>query len=392
LDGHKKKLISVILLLLLFILAAVLVSAGPTGRTVQGNIIGNDTLGANNVTVIIHTQLTNGCNCSTPVSSVSYTDSNGDYVESSANLRYDYVCSGNPLGGNCDGDWDVGNALWITVNGSSGIPQQPNAQSPIDPATYNWSSYYVGLPVFADVLDWSLDPYPYWSNNKSYPSSGIVSLPSENHQFNITWQDNNDISHVIFEHNFSGGALINSSFTGSLNDEYFYNAGTMSTGTYVWRTYANDTSNNWNQSDQWVYIVQKANSNLDIYDSVEYGFQQINLDVIFYANYTNVTSGALITDGTCLISFDDNTSAWFIMSLQPNYYEYTKTGGFNTTGLRDWWVNCSSPTYDNLTAMDDVLITAPRIYYVPEFSDYAIILLILVVVGGFLVIRRGNEN
>jgi len=50
--------------------------------------------------------------------------------------------------------------------------------------------------------------------------------------------------------------------TASSGDEYNYNYTNLDSGTYVWREYANDTSGEINQTDQWTYTVAKAEPTL----------------------------------------------------------------------------------------------------------------------------------
>ncbi|MBU0456940.1 MAG: hypothetical protein KKD75_02235 [Nanoarchaeota archaeon] len=129
-----------------------------TTRTVQGAILKNNSNPAQNATVIVHTQLDQVCNCSTTISSVSYTNANGTYTESSSNLRFDNDCSSKnkSAGDDCDALWDNNDELWITVDGSTVIPSsQGNGSSPFNPAL-TWEYYYLGNPIFADVINATL--------------------------------------------------------------------------------------------------------------------------------------------------------------------------------------------------------------------------------------------
>jgi len=155
--NFNKKNLMVLLVLAVFISQVLIVQAG-TGRTIQGNIIQDNNDPAEEVIVIVHTQLDNGCECSTPESSVSYTDTNGEYAEASNNLNFDIDClaSGASEGDNCDGYWNEDNELWITVDGS---PVGLLDESSPSGGQYSWGFYYLAGD-FADVISVKLPPLP----------------------------------------------------------------------------------------------------------------------------------------------------------------------------------------------------------------------------------------
>jgi parallel beta-helix repeat protein len=100
---------------------------------------------------------------------------------------------------------------------------------------------------------------PTWFDNKIYPTSGITYSSEQNYQFNVTWNDNTGIDTVLIEQNFTtlSSSLENQTMSNE-SSEYYYDVSDLPAGTYVWRSYANDTSNNWNYTDQWTYTVNKA--------------------------------------------------------------------------------------------------------------------------------------
>jgi hypothetical protein len=108
---------------------------------------------------------------------------------------------------------------------------------------------------------------PQWSDNKTYPSSPATYSPSQSYQFNVTWNDDSGISVVLIEHNLTGSATphndtVTTYRTISGNQrEYYFGVSDLAVGTYVWKEYANDTSNNWNVTNSgnyWIYTVNKA--------------------------------------------------------------------------------------------------------------------------------------
>jgi len=94
------------------------------------------------------------------------------------------------------------------------------------------------------------------------------------------------------------------------------------------------------------------NTNLTIYDQYEGSNVSKLTPITFYANYTNATDGSYISGATCLISFDDATSA--TMADTGNQYNYTKAAGFATTGIHLWNVTCNKTGYETLFVQDNV--------------------------------------
>ncbi|MBT4352824.1 S8 family serine peptidase [archaeon] len=94
---------------------------------------------------------------------------------------------------------------------------------------------------------------PGWSNNITYPISG-EELISGIYQFNVTWIDNIAVDSVWIEHNFTG-TLTNYSVTTNTTDEYYYDYPSLSSGDYVWKMYANDTTGNVNSTELFSYSV-----------------------------------------------------------------------------------------------------------------------------------------
>ena len=110
-----------------------------------------------------------------------------------------------------------------------------------------------------NISNWLLiaDNLPWWSNNKTNILSPATYSSLQNYQFNITWEDNIAVSEVIFEHNFTGSA-VNYSVSGSSLDEYYYDYSNLAAGNYYWKSYANDSLNQWSNTPKFSYIVNKA--------------------------------------------------------------------------------------------------------------------------------------
>jgi hypothetical protein len=144
---------------------------------------------------------------------------------------------------------------------------------------------------------------PQWSGNATYPSSPISYQPGQFYRFNVTWQDpNSAVSVVLIEQNFT---TLNSNLENKTmfnqSSEYYFNVLDLPAGTYVWRSYANNTDNYFNFTSQWTYIINKASTLTKLYlndseSDKSYNKSEIvnitattnisSLIVSLYANYT----------------------------------------------------------------------------------------------------------
>jgi surface protein len=120
----------------------------------------------------------------------------------------------------------------------------------------------------SDVYNWTFsgdsrncgDEYPYWSDNQT----NIVSTYSNStlSYFNITWEDETNVSTVYFESNYSGTAT-NYSMNNITSLVYNYSA-ILPAGSYYWKSYANDSANQWNESDSWTFVVLQASTSINL--------------------------------------------------------------------------------------------------------------------------------
>ena len=94
------------------------------------------------------------------------------------------------------------------------------------------------------------------------------------------------------------------------------------------------------------------NTNLSIWDSAEGGYSNVTDTVTFYANYTNVSSGALVNGASCAISFGDGASA----SMTEGSNIYNATHAYNTTGTKTWNITCAATGYETLNVSDTVIV------------------------------------
>ena len=98
---------------------------------------------------------------------------------------------------------------------------------------------------------------PTWSDNTTSITNPATYISGQLYEFNVTWNDDYILDTVIVEHNFTE-SFANHTFAATGNGVYNYTYSDLSVGDYVWRMYANDTSNNLNQTDQWTFSVVQA--------------------------------------------------------------------------------------------------------------------------------------
>jgi len=102
---------------------------------------------------------------------------------------------------------------------------------------------------------------PTWSYPQSFAPSTYS--PTTRSEFNITWTDNIGISKVLTEMNYSG--INNYSMTNSYGGNKYNYSIILPAGTFYWKSYANDTSNNWNSSTMSTFTTSKASIGVNLY-------------------------------------------------------------------------------------------------------------------------------
>jgi len=132
-------------------------------------------------------------------------------------------------------------------------------------------------------------------------------------------------------------------------------------------------------------FATSGNTDLNVWDDTDNAVKFINQDVRFYANYTNSTSGAAITGATCTADFTDTTNNAMTYNATTTLYEYSRT--FGSDGTFNWNATCAKAGFVTLTANDNVTITAMAVA-VPEFSTYALMLALVIVISGFLFVQK----
>lgn len=211
---------------------------------------------------------------------------------------------------------------------------------------------------------------PAWSNNQV----NIVAnySPTTASYFNITWQTADNISTVWFESDYSGNSqnysmnLISGNIT---NGVYNYST-ILPAGTFNWKSYANDSLNNWSSSDSWQFTINKASSTCLLSFDPASG-QAYPTAVNASCSCTNPEGTAKLyrggadvtaTENNQLVNLSAGTCSYVCnVSATENYtaandtadYEITKAATTLTLDADDWSVDEETQTTVNCTADND---------------------------------------
>ena len=109
--------------------------------------------------------------------------------------------------------------------------------------------------VYLDIID------PTYDNIQVTPASPRT-YAANSTVFSVDWEDDAAIDTVLIEHNFSG-SFVNETMSGGPGTYTF--SYELPAGTYQWRSWANDTSSNTNQTPQQTYIVNKATGVVELF-------------------------------------------------------------------------------------------------------------------------------
>lgn len=214
---------------------------------------------------------------------------------------------------------------------------------------------------------------PTWSGNVTLPSTGVDYEQGSIYHFNLTWDDNKEMDTVLIEHNFSGGSPVNDTVPANGGNEYYYYLSDLAAGTYVWREFGNDTTDNWNVTDSWTFIVDKSPTDVNLYlngsasDQNSY-YPNSTVNVTAVSNVSSLyvqiwRNGTLISNGTGSVSNVTGWPAWNnnftaqvlgnenYTSSSPVYLWWNVSKGFAPLVLKineSWSV--TYPTATNVTA------------------------------------------
>jgi hypothetical protein len=197
---------------------------------------------------------------------------------------------------------------------------------------------------------------PKWSNNVTNFTSPVFYHSPAGYQFNVTWVDDASISKVLIEHNFTGGEPQNYTVTTFSGNVYYYDYGTIPPGRYVWREFANDSSNNWNVTNSgnyWSFVVYNATlevnltnpSPLTCTESYPCSEQQ-NIDFAMNATVKCKTDPAGQSCGYVngSVRYNDTTTTMALIKNINYRKPITINNSLNTNTLTNYQVNITVDT------------------------------------------------
>jgi len=194
---------------------------------------------------------------------------------------------------------------------------------------------------------------PKWSNNVTSPTSPVTYSPGQNYQFNITWTDNFQLNETILEFNgvnytYSLGELSKS------NSEYYKNFTDLSAGNYNYKWYANDTSNNWNYTSQFLYQINTAPTEVNLTLNGTDGDKSYERGEI-----TNLTAVLNVSGKTVYIDANyTGTPNQIASDTDSSVTNFTDTGNlnvsvYNITGCFSGDQNYSSSSHTHYMTVQD---------------------------------------
>lgn len=174
---------------------------------------------------------------------------------------------------------------------------------------------------------------PYYDNVTSYPQSPATFTPQK-YYFNITLGDNINFSTAVIEHNFLGlianYTVIDYVVFGS-DRIYYYIIENLSSGSYNYRWYANDSAGNINSTPIFYYTIEASNSSIyALLDGIhenksidEDNYVNLSLDLLMPSQgYVELfLQGLLINNGT------------FGVDQIYNYTYFVDPGFYNLTSI-----------------------------------------------------------
>ena len=220
---------------------------------------------------------------------------------------------------------------------ASGIQSAYSLSSFAETGNYNITAVYAGaqnysassITYFVNVRD---STAPRYSNATALPSTPADYSSTQIYHFNITWQDNVNLSKVWIQNNFTGTAAnytVNSS-----SGIYSYNKTAINAGSYAYKWFANDTSGNLNSTSLISYIVDKADSHIHLFLDGDDTSVTIEKGDAVEINATLITPSS----GTIRVNITKNNVQYDFESGSVNKkfsYTFSTVGTFKVTADYD---------------------------------------------------------
>ena len=229
-----------------------------------------------------------------------------------------YKTYNSPMSMTKNNQWQWSNFTWSNSSVAGGT-------------AVGWKIYYNDTSNNQNVTDIQTflirdSTPPQWSSN----STNIVSTysPTTSSQFNITWTDNIAVDKVFIESNFSGSPY---NYTPSIDGNVRYLSAVLPAGNFYWRSFANDSSNNWNVSYQWNFTVAKAKPVLTLNNNTV----AVNTSGLAgYWRFENESLGTA-TDYSGWNNTGTVTNAIQTNGIIGNAYNFDPAGGYDHIDIKD---------------------------------------------------------
>jgi len=197
------------------------------------------------------------------------------------------------------------------------------------------------------------DP-PTWSNPQN--STPTIYSSSALSEFNITWQDNVAVSKIFIEINLTGTAS-NYSMTNTYGGSIYNYSIVLPAGTFTWKSYANDTSNNWNSSSSWSFTIGKTAPAIHLALNQSEGNTTCTypeaINVTGWVEVPSGETGNLYKNNTLISGFTDsdsfasfNSSRWLNDTTQVDFI-----GEYSSSSSAAWKINDSNLVGYNLGSL-----------------------------------------
>ncbi len=221
---------------------------------------------------------------------------------------------------------------------------------------FNMTAYFAGdqnysssfQTSFATVRDANA---PNILGNQTNPGSGVVYYSNQIYKFNLTVSDDAGISHVILQFNstnYTASRVSGSASSGNWSANITDLAANATGYPVIW--YANDTSNNWNKSDAWHYIINK---NASAYTVIRANATTTELPRPFHVNSSSPVDSRIET------RLYGNITATALALLNASASTNTYTWSFGATGIFN--ISANSSANENYTAnatLEYVILTS----------------------------------
>jgi len=217
-------------------------------------------------------------------------------------------------------------------------------------------SYYSGANLagiaLSNQVDINVPLVAEWSNpQNNTPATYSNSTRTE---FNISWSAGS-VSKVFIESNFTGSAT-NYSMTSVYGSDIFNYSEILPAGKFYWKSYANDSDNDWNISDAWYGTIGKADPA---------GYMNLSLNGTEAGKvYTYPYSTANFTGTGGIAGLTYNLYVNNTLKSNPDVELLASLGtyniSYNTTGNTNW--SAGQKTYNATLTIESFLIKCNATY------------------------------